>query len=199
MYQPSFWNQRYAQPGYAYGEAPNAFLTEALNGLTPGKILFPGEGEGRNAVYAATEGWTVDAFDQSEAGRDKAMLLAAKNNVRLNYQISGAADFAPEESTYDAIVLIFFHLPMPLRSMFHQKIASWLKPGGIVILEGFNKSQLGKASGGPQQLNMLWDKETVEADFSEMKISYLEEKSVILEEGIYHMGEASVIRMLATR
>jgi hypothetical protein len=70
------WNERYSASEYIYGTGPNTWLVEKLAGLQPGKILFPAEGEGRNAVHAARLGWNVAAFDQSEAGRKKALKLA---------------------------------------------------------------------------------------------------------------------------
>lgn len=46
----------------AYGTEPNAFFKAQLDQLTPGRLLLPAEGEGRNAVYAAKKGWEVAAF-----------------------------------------------------------------------------------------------------------------------------------------
>ncbi len=82
-----FWNVRYSEEIYAYGTAPNVFFSSELKKLPPGKALFPAEGEGRNAVYAATCGWNVIAFDQSEAGKEKALQLAAKKGVEIDYAV----------------------------------------------------------------------------------------------------------------
>lgn len=72
------WNDRYSKNGFAFGEAPNDYLKEQLEKLDTGTILFPAEGEGRNAVFAAKLGWTVSAFDISVEGKNKAILLAKK-------------------------------------------------------------------------------------------------------------------------
>jgi len=82
-----FWDERYAAPAFAYGTEPNVFLKAQLNKMTPGSILFPCEGEGRNAVYAASLGWGVSAFDYSVSGRDKALMLANQQDVDITYQI----------------------------------------------------------------------------------------------------------------
>ena len=82
-----FWNDRYSSKEYVYGTGPNQFYKEQLEKLAPGKILFPAEGEGRNAVYTAKKGWSVTAFDPSSEGRKKALLLAKKNKVQIEYQI----------------------------------------------------------------------------------------------------------------
>lgn len=73
-----FWNERYSQAEYVYGETPNVFFAAQLDKLSAGTIILPCEGEGRNAVYAASQGWEVKAFDASEAGQKKALLLAEK-------------------------------------------------------------------------------------------------------------------------
>ena len=81
------WNDRYSNEEFAYGEEPNNYLKEQLEKLNPGTILFPAEGEGRNAVFAAKLGWEVWAFDISAEGKDKAMKLVATNNVAIDYQV----------------------------------------------------------------------------------------------------------------
>ena len=101
-----FWNGRYSVNEYVYGTEPNAFFKEQLEKLAPGKILLPGEGEGRNAVFAAKSGWEATAFDSSTEGKRKAENLAQKNNVNIDYKIFDyeSAEFNPEE--FDAIGLI---------------------------------------------------------------------------------------------
>ena len=78
------WNDRYSNEEFAYGENPNNYLKEQLEKLPAGNILFPAEGEGRNAVFAAKLGWAVSAFDISDKGKKKALQLAAKNNVNID-------------------------------------------------------------------------------------------------------------------
>lgn len=86
----AFWNQRYDEPEYAYGTQPNLFFKDQLDQLTPGKLLMPAEGEGRNAVYAAGKGWEVTAFDSSSSGQKKALRLAQEKKVTLNYLVADA-------------------------------------------------------------------------------------------------------------
>lgn len=88
----TFWNQRYRQEAFAYGKAPNQYFKENIQKLNPGKILFPAEGEGRNAVYAAQLGWDVYAFDISEEGKTKAKKWARENKVSINYQVGQLPD-----------------------------------------------------------------------------------------------------------
>ncbi|MFM7770475.1 MAG: class I SAM-dependent methyltransferase [Bacteroidota bacterium] len=193
----AFWNDRYSEDGFAYGKTPNAFFKEQIDKLPAGKILFPCEGEGRNAAYAASLGWDVEAFDLSEVGKQKAIDLATSFNAKINYNICDVANANFEENSFDAVVLIYAHLPDTLRSALHSKITSWLKPGGVVILEAYNPLQLNNNSGGPKDINMLYSIETLMHDFHGMHFELLEERKVELNEGKYHIGIADVVRMKA--
>lgn len=187
------WDKRYAQSEYVYGLEPNVFFKETIDKLEPGKILLPAEGEGRNAVYAAVRGWDVVAFDSSVEAQKKALKLAKKNNVQIEYQQATYAQFQYKENTFDAIVLIFAHAPQ--RSQYHRNLLRFLKPGGILILEGFTKEQINKKTGGPQSVELLFSKEELLTDFQSLKNIRLEEKEVFLSEGMFHNGLASVIRL----
>ena len=189
-----FWNERYAETQYVYGEKPNDYLKEQLLKLPAGKILFPCEGEGRNAVFAAANHWDTFACDFSESGREKAMALAHKNGVSITYDICDILEYQTSNNSFDAIALVFAHFPENIRRKVHHKLLDMLKPGGVIILIGFNKKQLGKSSGGPKLLEMLFDQEMLREDFEKCEIEALEEKNVLLSEGHYHQGEAEIIR-----
>ncbi len=191
----TFWDTRFAEEGYAYGTEPNAYLKQELSKLSPGSILFPAEGQGRNAVYAATLGWQVTAFDLSTEGRKKALQLAEEFGVHIDYVLAGYEDFAAQQESYDCVGLIFTHQPPDQRMAFHQKVISWLRPGGTVLLEGFSKQQLGKASGGPRELAMLFSQEELTGDFKSLQQLEISAEEVALHEGKYHQGPASVIRL----
>jgi len=191
------WNQRYAQEEYVYGINPNEFYKEQLSKLQPGKILFPAEGEGRNAVYAALKGWDVVAFDSSQEAKKKAEKLAEKNNVKLNYQTASIEEFEYEENSFDAIVLIYVHTIN--REENHRKLLRFLKPGGNIILEAFSKEQLENNSGGPRNLDMLFSEEELNSDFNKLKDKQINKIETELNEGQLHKGKASVIRLLGTK
>ncbi len=195
----AFWNQRYDEPEYAYGTQPNLFFKDQLDQLTPGKLLMPAEGEGRNAVYAAGKGWEVTAFDSSSSGQKKALQLAQEKKVTLNYVVADALEIVFPEASFDAVGLIFVHLPPDLRSIFHQKVVSWLKPGGTLILEGFSTDQLHHPSGGPREPAMLFSTAILREDFGTLQSLHIEEMITTLDEGRYHVGSAAVIRAVGTR
>jgi 2-polyprenyl-3-methyl-5-hydroxy-6-metoxy-1,4-benzoquinol methylase len=189
------WDERYSEKEFIYGTKPNAFLKEKLCALKPGKILFPAEGEGRNAVYAASLGWEVDAFDQSIEGQKKAQQLASETGVSINYYIQLLENWNPEPDQYDCIALIFVHLPENLCSQIHQSVVKALKPGGSLILEAFTKKQLQRTSGGPKILELLFTKEQIESDFSTLTNVELSETQSYLNEGPLHQGLADLIQL----
>ncbi|MFN3530259.1 MAG: class I SAM-dependent methyltransferase [Bacteroidia bacterium] len=194
----AFWDERYAEAGFAYGQQPNAYFQEVIQAIQPGKLLLPCEGEGRQAVYAAQLGWEVTAFDQSSTGRQKALAWATEAGVALNYVLADAVAFETP-TQFDLVALIFAHLPEPLRAAFHQRMAAMVKPGGLLLIEGFSKAQLGRASGGPRDEAMLFSTELLAGDFAGFDIISLGESRVQLNEGPYHQGEAAVVRLLARK
>jgi 2-polyprenyl-3-methyl-5-hydroxy-6-metoxy-1,4-benzoquinol methylase len=192
-----FWNERYSIEEFIYGTKPNEFLAEQLRELKPGKALFVAEGEGRNAIYAATKGWQVEAFDYSEEGKKKAEYLAQNHQVNIDYKVTTYDDFEPKNAPFDAIVLIFNHTDSLTRKAFNAKLKDWLKPGGFIIMEQFSKNQIGLDSGGPKSEDFLLDLASAKEEFSDFIIDYLSEEQTVLDEGKYHSGKAYVLRMLA--
>jgi len=195
----SFWNERYGGSDFVYGETPNVFFAENLAMLTPGTIILPCDGEGRNGVHAAREGWEVQAFDLSEAGKAKANHLALKYGVVIDFQIKDAATALYPNDSADVVAIIYTHLPPAVRKKLHQNVCKWLKPGGKVILETFYPEQLKNTSGGPKDIDMLNTKEILTEDFKDLTIDYLEYVQIHLNEGKFHEGPADVIRMIGIK
>lgn len=193
------WNERYSAKEFAYGKEPNIFFAQTIAGKFPGKLLVPAAGEGRDAVHAALLGWNVTAFDMSAEGKRKCDLLAVEAGVQVKFTICDALDFEPDEDGYDLIVLSYFHLPSELRQRIYRQFVEWLKPGGAIVLEAFSKRQLGKASGGPKELDWLFSLEELKKDFSPLDMEVAEEQEIHLSEGVYHQGPAAVIRIIAKK
>lgn len=198
------WDDRYSEKTYAYGILPNEFLKSRLDKIEPSNILFPAEGEGRNAVYAASLGWNVSAFDISSEGQKKANLLASQNNVTIDYRIDAFEEIGYKENQFDVIALIYAHFPPSIKSSYHKKLDNYLKPGGLIILEGFSKKNLvlrekNPKIGGPNDINFLFSIEEINADFPNYDIIELEEKEVELNEGLYHIGRGAVVRFVGRK
>jgi 2-polyprenyl-3-methyl-5-hydroxy-6-metoxy-1,4-benzoquinol methylase len=191
-----FWDARYEVEEFVYGKEPNRFLSGELIKMNPGRILLPGEGEGRNAVFAASLGWKVDAIDQSQRGAKKALQFARDHNLTINYRVSSIETVSLSKETYDVVGIVFVHLPPSLRTVVHSNLVDSLKPGGRVILEAFHRSQLGRSSGGPQSENMLYTAPMLLNDFKNLEVFQLQEIETELDEGVFHQGNARVVRYI---
>ncbi|HMQ49994.1 MAG TPA: class I SAM-dependent methyltransferase [Saprospiraceae bacterium] len=199
-----FWDERYGQSEYAYGEQPNNFFRQQLEMIRPGKLLMPAEGEGRNAVYAATLGWDVFAFDQSVEGQKKAKKLAQLKGVEINYIVNELQDLPYAPTSFDAMGLIYAHFPAAKKSEYNKALSFFLKPGGVLIFEAFSKRNLAYRAknekvGGPSELDMLFSKEELLNDFANFDISYIQEEEVELSEGLYHNGTGVVMRLVGRK
>ena len=198
------WNERYSNAEFAYGTVPNAYLKAQLDKLKAGKILFPAEGEGRNAVYAAQCGWQVSAFDRSLEGQKKAYQLADLNNVKIDYQINDLSTLNYAANQFDAIALIYAHFAADEKAEFHKKLDTYLRKDGVLIFEAFSKKHIDYVAkndkvGGPRDLATLFSIEEIIADFPNYDIEELMEMEVELKEGLYHNGKGSVIRFVGRK
>jgi SAM-dependent methyltransferase len=194
----NFWDTKYKDESYHYGDEANRYLKLMLDNRPAGKILLPADGEGRNAVYAAKRGWDVYAFDQSPVAQQKALALAEKEDVEIDFQIADAWEYeAPFK--FDAIALIYAHFPTDLRKHFHQKAGKWLKTAGEIWLEAFSPGQLTNSSGGPKNEAMLYSPEILTEDFAGLQIRQAEISKYVLKEGPGHQGMAEVVRFRAVR
>ncbi|MBS1534794.1 MAG: class I SAM-dependent methyltransferase [Bacteroidetes bacterium] len=198
------WDERYKAEEFAYGENPNEFLREQLDLLAPGKILFPAEGEGRNAVYAARNGWKTSAFDISSEGQKKAFALADKNKVTIDYRVGLLETLGYQSEEFDAMALIYAHFPAEIKSQLHRLLHQYIRKDGYVIFEAFSKKHLdyiarNEKVGGPRDLASLFSIEEIQEDFSDYEVILLEEKEIELSEGLYHNGLGSVIRFVGRK
>ena len=193
-----FWDQRYDTTEFVYGKHPNAFFKEFIDDHQRGSLLLPAEGEGRNAVYAALKGWNVTAFDYSQNAREKAMSLCEEYGVNVNYTISSIEDYHAEKQ-FDAIALIFLHMPPDIRQQMHRKLTNFLKPGGYFLMEAFSKKQVNYNTGGPQNLDLLYQRQDLIDDINHLELVHFKEKLRTLAEGYYHRGKAEVLQLIARK
>jgi SAM-dependent methyltransferase len=194
-----FWNERYANNEYAYGVKPNEFYKAELNLVHKGKLLFAAEGEGRNAVYAAQQGFEVYALDNSIEAKNKAEKLATENNVKIDYMVSEFENLDYPTNSFDALVLVFAHFPASIRKQYHEKLLTYLKPGGLVIFEAFAKEQIHFKSGGPKQVEMLFSEEEIHNEFPNTDFIKLETVENHLDEGPFHQGKGKVVHFTGTK
>src|SRR5258706_3146589 len=198
------WNDRYSKNEFAYGVQPNNYLKEQVEKLPVGTILFPAEGEGRNAVFAAKLGWIVSAFDISVEGRNKALRLAQSNNVTIDYQVGELQTLNYNTGQFDAIALIYAHFPADIKSHYHKALDKYLRKDGILIFEAFSKRHIdyiakNEKVGGPKEIAMLFSIDELKLDFANYEIIELTEKEIELSEGLFHNGKGSVIRFIGRK
>jgi len=198
------WNDRYSKEEFAYGEEPNNYLKEQLSKLPVGTILFPAEGEGRNAVYAAQIGWATTAFDISNEGKNKALKLAGKYNVIIDYKVGKLETLKFNIGQFDAMALIYAHFPADIKSHYHRTLDKYLKVNGMIIFESFSKKHIDYVTanekvGGPKDIDSLFSVAEIKADFPNYEFIELEEKEIELNEGLFHNGTGSVIRFVGRK
>ncbi len=198
------WDDRYSKDEFAYGEQPNNYLKEQLEKINVATILFPAEGEGRNAVFAAKLGWKVSAFDISAKGKNKALQLAKTNNVTIDYHVGELQTLHFISKQFDAIALIYAHFPADIKSLYHKTLDKYLRKGGLVIFEAFSKKHIdyiakNEKVGGPKDIEMLFSIDEIKSDFDNYEIIELEEKEIELSEGLFHNGKGSVIRFVGRK
>lgn len=194
------WNDRYKTADYYFGTSPNEFFRTFIDSLPVGKILLPGAGEGRNAVYAADAGWEVDAFDFSPIAREKALRLARDKGVDIHYSLQEAAQARCKKDYYDVVSIIFLHLPPAERREFHRRIVECLKPnGGNLYLLAFSEGPAASTPDGESDPPVYYSKKELMQDFHGLQIDLLQEEEVELQEGQGHQGKARVVKLMAIR
>ena len=194
------WDQRYAEEGFAYGTKPNDFLKESMGKLRPGgKILCLAEGEGRNGVYLAGNGYKVSCVDLSPVGLDKATALAQSRSVSIETFVADLKDYQISADSYDAIISIFCHLPPAIQEHVHGQIHKGLRPGGVYILEGFSKDQINYNTGGPRKTEMLMDLDSVKRELQPLSFQHAIETERLIHEGKYHNGKGAVIQIIGMK
>ena len=197
------WDRQYAEAGYIFGTAPNAFLASEARRFVPGgRILVPGDGEGRNGVWLAQQNFAVTSVEASSVGVEKARALAAERGVRLDIQHANLDAWHWPEAAFDGVAAIFVHFDPHARQRMHRRMLAALKPGGILLMEAFTPKHIenrkaGSRGGPPPE--MLYTADVLRDDLARADIELLREEEVMLDEGTRHQGRAHVVRLVARR
>lgn len=195
------WNQRYASAAFLFGTEPNAWLREHATALPPrGRILCVADGEGRNSVWLARQGFQVDAFDVADRAVEKARAFAQREGVSVNLAVADVDGFAWPEAAYDGVAAIFVQFADPdTRARLFERIVRSLKPGGVLVLQGYTPRQLAYGTGGPSVLSHLYTRELLASAFAELSIIELREYDAQVDEGPGHSGRSALIGLVARR
>jgi SAM-dependent methyltransferase len=193
------WDTRYAGDDYVYGTAPNDFLTGQLDRLPRGRALCLGEGEGRNAVFLAQQGYEVLAVDASTTGMAKARRLARERGVEIETRVADLAVFPIAPGQWDLIVSVFCHLPPPLRRNVHRAAVAGLRPGGAFLLEAYTPRQLEFRTGGPPTHELLMSLASLREELRGLTFIHAVETEREVVEGSLHTGRGAVVQVLALK
>ncbi|MEQ8248340.1 MAG: class I SAM-dependent methyltransferase [Alphaproteobacteria bacterium] len=196
----TFWDERFAGDGYRYGEVPNPFVASQAGRLPRGgAVLSIGDGEGRNGVWLAEQGFVTTSQDGSEIAQGKATRMAAERSVPLTTVLSDLTAWDWPQSAFDGAVCVFVHFRPVQRAMVHRALLEAVKPGGLVIMEVFHRDQLALKTGGPPELEMLYSAAMLREDFAAADILLLEETRSFVPQDSFQRGEAALVRLIARR
>jgi 2-polyprenyl-3-methyl-5-hydroxy-6-metoxy-1,4-benzoquinol methylase len=195
------WNQRFAEAGYIFGREPNEYLRSHASRLAPaGRVLCVADGEGRNSVWLARQGHRVDAFDISEVGVRKARRLAREAGVTVEYSVADCDAWTWPDAAYDTVAAIFVQFAdPPMRERMFARIVRSLKPGGLLVLQGYTPKQLEYRTGGPPILSHLYTEEMLRSAFAALDLLELRCYEADLAEGTQHHGRSALVGLLARK
>lgn len=195
------WETRFRVPEYAFGVEPNYFLASCKSLLpASGKALAVADGEGRNGVWLAEQGLDVLSIDFSPSGQKKARALAQKRRVPVHFELANVHDWAYPDVAFDVVCEIFTQFSSPAeRRRKWAGMKNALKPGGLLILQGYTPKQLQYGTGGPKQLENLYTPELLKENFGDFTELSITEEERMLHEGTSHGGMSALIGLTARK
>ena len=195
------WDRRYAagDPSGLFGAAPCIGLRMlwARPDFSPGTLLFPADGDGRNGSWAAAQGARVTAVDLSCEATRRALERDRSAGVTVERIAADLAAWRPDpDRRWDAILIYHLHATEALRADLIRRAVGWLTPGGWLAIEGFARAQ---AAGGigPDDPDRLYDLDALRDWAARLGPVEAMEGRVCLDEGPRHSGEAEIVRFLA--
>lgn len=195
----NMFDERYGSDEYAYGKSPNDFLVSVASQIPSGPVLCLADGEGRNSVWLAAQGYNVTAVDLSSKGVEKTLRLAAENDVSVNAIHADLAAFDIGADRWSGIVSIFAHTPPDLRADVHRRCVTGLAPNGVLVLEAYTPDQLQYKTGGPPVAAQMMSLEILESELAGLAVIHGEELVRTVREGKFHHGEGAVVRFIARK
>jgi SAM-dependent methyltransferase len=195
------WAKRYTAPGYLFGTEPNAFLKSQAHRLRKGQsALAIADGEGRNGVFLAEQGLDVLSLDFSDVALEKARALAKQRGVTLRFQQSDMTQWVWRPNAFDVVAGIFIQFARPAdRAVMFAGIKKSLKPGGLLLLQGYGPKQLEYKTGGPSELDRLYTRALLEEAFGDFSSLDIREHDSALKEGDHHVGMSALVDLVGQK
>lgn len=195
------WQQRFSAPGYLFGTAPNAFLKSRGHLLSKGaRALAVADGEGRNGVFLAEQGLDVLSVDYSAVAQKKARKLAAERGVTLRFEQGDMTAWEWPDAAFDVVAAIFIQFAAPAeRERIFAGIKKTLKPGGLLLMQGYRPKQLEYKTGGPSKVEHLYTRELLEQAFGDFAALDIREHDSVIQEGAGHDGISALIDLVGRK
>ena len=195
------WEARFAGPEYHFGTEPNAFLKSKAGLLKPGqKALSIADGEGRNGVFLAEQSLDVLAMDFSPTALAKSQALARQRGVAIRTELADLDTWRWPVEAFDVVIAIFFQFcAPPLRARVFNNIKRALKPGGLLLMEGYSPKQREYKTGGPSEVENLYTRKLLEESFSDFSSVEIREYDSEIHEGPGHGGMSALIDLVGRK
>ncbi len=195
------WQTRFGAPGYLFGKEPNAFLAAQAHRLRGLRTAFTvADGEGRNGVWLAEQGLDVLAIDFSPAALAKAEALAKERGVRLRTEVADVTTWRWPPDAFDVVVAIFAQVVLPAeRTAFFNNLKRALKPGGLLIMQGYRPEQINYRTGGPPEAERMYTRELLETTFGDLSELEIREHDSVINEGTAHVGMSALIDLVGRK
>ena len=193
------WNDRYGGGLHIFGKEPNKYFQSKLDTLKPSNVFLPGDGEGRNGVYAAENGWNVTSADFSEIAINRAKKFAVTRNVDINFKFINLITEEIPKNKYDVIGVSFLHFNGKNKGIVYRKLNDALKVDGYLIVECFSTEQVKLNSGGPRKKDSLYSVDELKGYFEGFEFIEIADIKTKLHEGDGHQGDAYVVRLFARK
>jgi cyclopropane fatty-acyl-phospholipid synthase-like methyltransferase len=195
------WQSRFSAPEYIFGKAPNAFLKSQAHRLPAGgKALSVADGEGRNGVWLAERGFDVLAIDFSPTALEKSRALATERGVQIRTELADVTAWRWQTGAFDVVAVIFTQFVSAAeRPAFFANIKAALKPGGLLLMQGYRPEQLTYKTGGPQHAEQLYTRALLQDAFGDMSELDIREHDSVIGEGTAHVGMSALIDLVAKK
>ncbi|MBS1809964.1 MAG: class I SAM-dependent methyltransferase [Acidobacteria bacterium] len=193
------WDERYTSEEYFYGTEPNDFLRANAARIPKGRVLCIADGEGRNGVWLAEQGYDVTSVDLSAVGLEKTQKLAASRNVSINTVQADLAEYEIQPDSWEGVVAIFSHLPTSVRHHLYPQAVAGLRSGGVLLLELYTPKQIEYGTGGPRDLDLLASLEDLRQDLDGLQLEIAQELEREIHEGNHHYGLSAVVQILGIK
>lgn len=168
------WNRKYVEAESLWSTTPNRFLVAETSHLEPGRALDLACGEGRNARWLATCGWTVTGIDFSDVAIARARELAARAHLAIEFVCTDLLDYEPEPDGFDLVLVLYLQIPAIERRVVLERAAAALRAGGTFLLVGHDLTNVTDGVGGPSDPDLLYTPDDIVAELGALEIEKAE-------------------------